>query len=293
MVFQQLHERAVQCARNLISAEAELISLLQLIDDCKGYRFLGYSSLFAYALEALKLSNSQTFELITISRKAKEVPELKQAIASGDLTIGKGRRLASVITQENKAEWIHKGITLTQRELEKEIVKVKPREAVKETMTFVKENRVKLVCGVSEELMKNIERVKDLVSQERKRACTLEDALHELVDLYLEREDPVKKARRIASKPNNSSQGRVKSLVTKQRKPIPAAVKHEVILRDQGRCVHINPDGKRCNQGRWTDIHHRVRVAEGGENSADNLEVLCKGHHQLTHEHEQQLEMAV
>jgi len=67
------------------------------------------------------------------------------------------------------------------------------------------------------------------------------------------------------------------------RTPIPAAIQHAVNLRDQRRCVERLPDGKRCNERRWTDIHHIRLVSEGGEHTPGNLVTLCSAHHKLAH----------
>ena len=78
----------------------------------------------------------------------------------------------SVITPENQAEWIAMSSTLSQKELEKKILGIKPKEAVEDKMTYVQPTRVQLVCGISEQLMKEIERIKDLVSQGSRKPLT-------------------------------------------------------------------------------------------------------------------------
>lgn len=170
MSFEKLHQRALECVKNFRTAENDLLSILQEIDDKKGFRWLGYASLYQYATTALKLPENQAYALITVSRKSKEVPELKQAISDGVLSASQARRITPVLTKANHKVWIDRAASLTQRALEKEIVKVAPKEAVREQMGYVQPNRIKLVCGISEELMKKLERVKVLPSQKEKRA---------------------------------------------------------------------------------------------------------------------------
>ena len=67
------------------------------------------------------------------------------------------------------------------------------------------------------------------------------------------------------------------------RQALPAAIQHQVRLRDEGRCTYQDDDGKRCHQRRWLDFHHVVPVAAGGEDRLDNLQLLCRGHHQMIH----------
>lgn len=231
------------------------------------------------------LSDGHTYALIAVCRKANQVPELKTAIEQGLINVSQARRITSVITPENQAEWIEKAATLTQRQLEQEIVKVRPKEAVKEDMRPVAPQRVKLVVGISEELMKSIERVKDLEAQRKRKNVTLEEALQELVSFYIEHRDPVKRAERALAKPApQSPPSKEDKPLPPHRTPIPARIKHEVIMRDQGQCTARTPDGKRCEQRRWVDAHHIVPVAQGGANTASNISSLCFHHHKLQHE---------
>ena len=283
MTISQIHVRGTELAKQLFIVEAELIDLLQKMDEKHGFLNYGYPSLFQYAVGAWRLSESNAYCFITIARKSRAVPELKQAIDNGTLTASQGKRIASVITAENKNEWIAKAAQMKQRELEKEIVKEKPETLVRDKMKYVDETRVQLTCGISEKLMREIERVKDLVSQSTTKPCNLEGALKAMAALYLERKDPVKKAERVLSKPELSSR-RVAKAGQENRKPIAAAVKHEVTRRDQGQCAHIDDRGNRCTQKRWVDIHHIKPVSDGGKDIVDNLVTLCRPHHRFQHE---------
>jgi len=198
MSFEKLHEKAIECVKNFKWAESDLISILQEIDEKKVFRILGYSSLYQYTTVALKLAENEAYTLITVSRKSREIPELKEAISSGKINTSQARRITAVLTPQNKTEWIGKAATLGQKELEKEVA---PKEAVKEKMTYVTENRIELKCGISETLMKELERVKDLLSQKTRRPSLLEDALKEVVAFYIDKQDPIKKAERGLAKP--------------------------------------------------------------------------------------------
>jgi len=68
--------------------------------------------------------------------------------------------------------------------------------------------------------------------------------LEAMAALYLEEKDPVKKAQRAKRQSKLSS----RRVVTGKRTPLPASIKHEVNLRDSGRCVQIDPQGNRCTQ---------------------------------------------
>ena len=62
---------------------------------------------------------------------------------------------------------------------------------------------------------------------------------------------------------NSSEVGNQPKLPVK-RKPISAKVRHQVHLRDGGRCTHRDPQGQRCSSRRYLEIHHKTEVAMGG-----------------------------
>ena len=68
-----------------------------------------------------------------------------------------------------------------------------------------------------------------------------------------------------------------------QRKPIRASVIHQVHLRDEGQCTYYDKQGKRCSSKCFLEVHHKRLVSQGGDNSVDNLQLLCSGHHKVCH----------
>jgi hypothetical protein len=69
-----------------------------------------------------------------------------------------------------------------------------------------------------------------------------------------------------------------------ERSAVRAQTKHQVMVRDQGRCTHLDPHGRRCGNDRWTHLHHIQPVSQGGANSPENLTTLCAFHHDLVHQ---------
>jgi len=332
---------------------------------------------------------------ISVARLCKKVPELQNEVEGG-LGISKARKLSAVLTPENKAEWFLKAKSLSQKLLEREVSTVCPKELVQESSRYVAKDRLKLILGISEEGYETLKRVLDIESQRQKKAVSMEDALSEMMDVYLEKRDPLRKAKRIAMRqaearseenrtrnpgqnlkttasnctktsisrvqekekkavdgpfslssssltplnqinriPNRrrfetlfrlESSNNGKSFVARRvkrftRETIPAAVQHEVLLRDQGACqfpvgpkggcINPIPPSQRshepenqnefrltgnttyggtpmardtiCGQKRWIHLHHIVPVAKGGKNTLENLTTLCSAHHKLVH----------
>ena len=312
-----LHQRALDVSQRYRSAEADLLEVLEKLDEKKVFRALGYSSLFQYAISELKLSESTAYCFITVARKAREIPEIKAEIKAGTLSVAKVKRVVPVLEKENATIWLEKAKTLPKAALEKEVAKVSPQVLTPEKSKYVTEKRLSLQLGVREELYERLGRVKDLLSQKLRRAASLEDALEAMTDLYLEREDPVERARRAQIRRERfQEEGEDKSMLhsdelgpgpvvkselqaksgkretdleivqvakSVRRKPIPAAVKHAVTLRDGGQCAHMGIQGERCEQRRWLDMHHHVPKSQGGADTVENLQLLCFHHHRAVH----------
>jgi hypothetical protein len=322
LIDHPLHQEAIQLAQEFTRVESKLVDVIQRIDREKLFRQMGYASLFEYVNKGLKLSESVAYGIITVARKSVEVPELKMAIEQGELSLSQAKRVTSVITNENAGELIEKAKTLTQKQLEREVAKINPKIATPERTRYVNEERVEIRVCVSEAVMKKIKRAQDLESQRTSSACDLEMTFEAIVDLYLERRDPVKKAQRILDKTEQLAIKPFLSRVTERspssrraaerspssrraaerspssrrvtdrshslskatrRSPIPKFIQHQVHKRDAGQCTFIDSRGQRCSNQRWTQIHHKIEMQFGGDHSFGNLVTLCFAHHRYVH----------
>jgi 5-methylcytosine-specific restriction endonuclease McrA len=281
--FQEIHQKAVQAAQRFKKAEADLISVLQEIESSKTFFKLGYTSLFQYVVQSLQLSESVASNFITVSRKAKEFSALQAAIDEGKITVSKARKVTAVLTPENQKEWVDKAVELPQKKLEEQVAIVAPETKALNGVKPIAENLSQLKVGISKELEEKLKRVQDLESQRTRRAVKLSETLEALVDLYLEKKDPVKKAERVLKRDADACVARhVTQVSQSDTGQIPAKTKHQVTLRDGRQCTHTE-NGKRCEARRWLDVHHIILRSQGGTNALENLATLCSAHHRMEH----------
>ena len=277
--IQKIHEAALQVSREFRSCESRLVEVLGQVDENEVFRHLGYPSLFRYSVEALGLTEAVAYALIQVARTGKQVPELKRDVASGALSVFKAKKICSVLKRtepEQNQIWIEKAKSMSSRELEREVLKIKEPE--------VRTLRLQ----ISPELLRDLERCQELVSQSESQVVSLEKTLSALVKIYLKIKDQLEKAKRNAEKASKpfvsaeplSMPARVTGTA---RTPIPAAQRHRVVLRNQAQCAHIDPNGKRCPEKRFLHFHHQQPVSLGGTHTADNLQLLCSSHHRLLH----------
>ena len=70
--------------------------------------------------------------------------------------------------------------------------------------------------------------------------------------------------------------------------PVATTRKTRVISSAQRRALQARDGGCRfpgCSNSRYTDAHHIIHWADGGETSLGNLILLCRKHHRYLHEH--------
>lgn len=243
--FAKLHARAQELAKTIHSSEVALLEVLQSLDASKGFRELTYPSLFAYATRALQLSEACAYQLITVGRKAREVPALQTALREGEITVSKAKSIAASITNENAAEWITRAKTESTRALE----------------------QGEKTIRVSAETFELLKRAQELLAQKKSAPVSMDEALKELAGDFARANDPVQKAERILSR---------RALHVKSSR-------HRVHQRDKGACQFLLPDGKICGQRHWTHLHHRIHRSQGGSDEPENLVTLCAGHHRMVH----------
>ena len=210
--FRQIHKNAEQAVKELKTKETEVIKALQEVDSNKVYRYLGLNSLYQYAL-AIGLSEHQAYTYITVARKALECNQLQKAIESKEITVSKARRLAAVMDKKNQRSWLSLAGKLSKRELEKEIAKTNPRAIAPEQAKYLTQDVLELSLPVSEEVYNQLKRVQDILCQKNQKTVSLEECLKTLCEFYLDKQDPVRKAKRIIGK--KSAKARMESNSTK------------------------------------------------------------------------------
>ncbi len=273
-----LHLKAVDLSKTFLTTEKELVVTLQEVEKEKVFLLMGYPSMHSYCTLALGLSDSQAYTFVSVSRTCVKAPLLHKAIQTGEVSVSKARRIVSVLSKETESLWVEKASQLTSRELEREVVKVNPRELVKEAIVPIANNLSKMTLSLTHEEEKFVRETLELLSKNAKTPLTLSQSVLKLCQFYRSKKDPIQKAERAMAKP-------VKLGTCKKIDVIPTHVRHQVNHRDKGLCRLKLPNGKPCLSSRWTDAHHIKLRSQGGTHTLDNLVTLCKAHHRMIHSH--------
>ncbi|MBI2604789.1 MAG: hypothetical protein HYW49_01790, partial [Deltaproteobacteria bacterium] len=95
----RIHQRAYEAASRHRKIGAELIEILQQVEQHRVFLARGYASLFLYVVKELGLSESIAYNLISVARKAREIPELKTEIDRGAITLSNARKIVPVLNR--------------------------------------------------------------------------------------------------------------------------------------------------------------------------------------------------
>jgi 5-methylcytosine-specific restriction endonuclease McrA len=147
----------------------------------------------------------------------------------------------------------------------------------------------RLHITVSKRFMEKLEAARDALSHSHPGA-DVEAVLEAGLDLLIERAAkrrgctrPKAEKPAPAASPEGEGRGRDKQPRQQARNPrfIPAAVRREVWLRDEGRCQFRLENGELCGSTHRLQFDHLHPVALGGESTVANLRLACSAHNLL------------
>ncbi len=301
--------------------ECEVDLLFHLIELEKRDLHLawGYSTIYNYLVNSLGYSEASASRRVRVSKLFAKYPEIARMLRSGNTNLSCISLIASVLEKDiEKGRKLLAEITgKTCREVEtlaldfrpetpkpKEFIKVikvavtpKAKQVETENTTNLfcnlqdsskveevlaespeTEIRYEVRCSLSHETKTKLSKAQNLMVHKLKGDLVLENVFNELIDCYLAKHAKDKKVRKISRVGGNSNQ---ESKGSKKREAIPAQVKREVYSRDNFCCSYQSEDGIKCGKESNLELDHVVPVAHGGENTVQNLRVVCREHNQF------------
>ena len=159
------------------------------------------------------------------------------------------------------------------------------------------ERHFKFEFGADEVFMERYREVRRLMATRDPRQMDIAGVFSVLMNEYIDRHSPEKKARRRAQRKKQKPANRAEASKTeankteankvvanrakKRTRHIPRRIRDEVLQRDGWRCTYKSPGGVRCTQDRGLQVDHVVPYARGGPNTPHNLRVRCAEHNRL------------
>jgi hypothetical protein len=290
-------------------ASVELVGHLAEMERRKIYLAEGYGSLFAYCTGALRLSEHAAFTRIEGAKAARRFPVVLDRLAAGSVNLATLRLLAPYLTAENHEAVLAEAAGRSKRETEAIVARLAPlpdvppflrklpaaaswgRVAAAPTgaatpavppapappparplVAPLAPERFRVQFTVGKETHEKLRFAQDMLRREipdGDPGAIFDRAL----TLLLEEVARTKMAATSAPGPDR--------ITAPGSRHIPAAVKRAVWFRDRGQCAFVSKQGRRCKERSFLELHHIQPFALGGEATADNIALLCRGHNAL------------
>lgn len=265
--------------RQALHWRAKFIGLLPEVNRRKLYKKKGFDSIFEFAFKLAGLSQEQVRNVICLERRFEDKPTLKNLLISGEVSVNKLARVASIATPENEEELAEKVIILPKAALDTLVrdVKFSEKECTSNgsIKTLFNDKSLPGQTLNFELSQENIEKLNHLHSQGHD--------VNKIIATLLEN-----RRQKIEAKKAELAQEAIKRLEAKKATFKPGeklktsqyvSVKVKAILREE--------HGTKCSIPGCckpaVENHHSQRLALAGIHDPRYMAPMCKEHHQLAH----------
>jgi hypothetical protein len=255
----------------------EILHLINLSEERGLYLEFGYSNLYDWLIQAHKYSERAAGRRIRAAKLLKAVPEVADKLTDGSVNLSTLSKAQSMIrTQERvsgkklsgpeKAEAVETIENQSEIKAEQALMCLFPDTASyvkQDRITVVNENTLRLGVNLSNEAVENLQRAKEILSHALPEGRAA-DVIAYVLEEFVRRKDPTKK--------NGAP-------------PAQSVTRKQVIRAGEGRCSYRSPiTGKVCGSRVRIERDHVRPRAMGGDDSPDNLRLLCRTHNQFMSE---------
>lgn len=241
-------------AREHCKLVAAIVEHLAEVERRRLHLALGYSSLYVYATERLRLTEHEAYLRITAARAALCHEQIIPGLESGELSLTTVKAVAPHLGSH--PDLLKQVAGQSTRQVQRIVAERvgRPNQLRNEYCTkAVAGGRVEITCVVSEET-----------------AALLEEAL----DLMMH-ENPERDCDRTLARA-------LRLLVADKKKPrgrVPA--KAERAVTGERRCAFVGEGGHECGETRFLELDHIEPRAGGGSDEPENLRWLCASHNKF------------
>jgi 5-methylcytosine-specific restriction endonuclease McrA len=284
----------------------EFLDNLIEMDQRKIHLELGYSTVFVYCTEHLRMPKSTTWRRTTCAKLMARFPVLREYLADGRLCERTLPLLRGVLEEARLGEILDRAAGRTEEQIEELVVALAPRpvpqdlfrklpapagsrrEPVEQSPEVARQASLPLPAPskppariepvapelhvlrmtVGSDFKADLEAVRDELSHKLPGA-SFEEILHECIRVTLE---ACRKRRRGTGKKTTFTPP------PQDSRYIPVAVADAVWKRDEGRCAYVGPTGHRCNSRYQVQVHHEDPHGKGGPTTAQNCSLRCRQH---------------
>ncbi|MGZ3709536.1 MAG: HNH endonuclease, partial [Bdellovibrionota bacterium] len=210
-------------------------------------------------------------------RLIRAVPEVKEQIQAGSLSLSSATQLQGFFVEEKKhgreydrREVIGKVQGLSRRECEKKLFEISPTAIPKERERVLSDSKTEIKLILTEEVMEQLKELKSIL------AHALPNATYSELVGYLANQVLIKIKSPSTSTPPAGQTEKFRS--TSTRRYLPRLLVRLIRQRAAWSCEYVADDGKRCTSQHALQVDHITPLALGGTNDPENLRLLCRAH---------------
>jgi hypothetical protein len=303
-----LRDLATATARER-GATAEVLALIAEVDERKLYLPAGYSSMFAYCVGELRLSEDAACKRITVARAARRFPAIFAVVAEGQLHLSALVLLAPHLTEGTVEGLLEAAAHKTKSEVDRLLAErfpqsdmlawVQPIPSAEHAASADSSAPGRIDVPASGTARDHRPKLEPLSAQSFAIQFTISRSAHEklryaqdllgggtgdiahVFERALDALIPSLEKQKFAA---TARPRRQPASPSTDPRHIPAHVRRAVWERDGGRCSFVGDGGRRCEARRGLQFDHVLEVARGGEATVDGIRLLCRAHNQFAAE---------
>jgi len=281
--------------------EADLLVHLAEIEERQLHLEMACPTMFAFCVTKLGFSEDATYNRLGVARAARELPEILDALRSGDVHLSGLRVLVPHLDADNHRDILARARGKSKREIEELAAALAPKPPVPDVMRKLpktaqlaletapeaagrveqpraivplSEDTFKVQFTASRILRDKLRQAQDLL-RHRLPSGGLAKIVESAVDLLIEK---VKKERfAVGRQPRGGCTAKAAGPCSR---PVPAWMKRHVYVRDEGRCTFVDQFGNRCPETGMLEYDHVDGWARTHTHDPDRIRLRCRAHNQ-------------
>lgn len=257
MTDKELYGKIRFYGKNALLWRRKFMGLLPEVQRRRLYEKKGFSSIFEFSFKLAGLSEEQVRRTLQLEKRFKELPVLKELLESGEVSVNKLARVASIATISNQEDLAEMVKILPQAAVE---TLVRDEQIQNENSLFKPQNEWKSVRAHLNLDEKVTSRLLDL----QEKGLNLNEVLTELLD---KREQEIEEEKAAIAE----------DLPVAKSRYIPARTR-KILQKEHGCKCYISTCQKTAEH-----LHHTQTYAMSRSHDPHYLAPLCKNHHLLAH----------